>query len=233
MTTKLLSLIPAYQQWQNCTESCVLFLSGSTKPESRCDTGRTHSWLSPATTIIAEEKILRGERVAFYSCHPDIRGETHHGITVFSTLIYQILGWSPGVLRGKREEYKSLIESEAWRGLDGSDQWDKEKATMKVVFQLLRDVLSEVQDAGFVYLVIDRIDLCDWKTPRLMEQLTQVVLEASCKVKIVAVGRDDWDIEDMPEKYVGRVMARQAWNQQQLSRLEMQTATSSRSVQGA
>ena len=220
MTSDLLSTSSAYQKWRDCTTSCLLYLSGMTKAESRNLGGSSHSWLSPSTTFVTEQERRQGRKVAFYSCHPDIQGSRHSGKDIMSTLIYQVCEWYPNILRCKAEEIHAIEEHEMWQ------RQTDERILIKTMFQLLRIVLSEIKDVGPVFLILDRVDLCDWCDwgfERLLTAFANLTVEKLCNIKIfiTATSGNDWNTDSLEETVLTRVMRHQNWTQQQLSQFTL------------
>jgi len=222
MNPMLLRTSEAYHKWQDQVGSCLLVLSGRTVPAARARSDFTHSWFSPAATHVAEELHKDGRFVACYSCHPDVRALEHTGKEVLSAIIYQILEWKPAILGRKEQQFRSMLQSEAWTN-PGSNPAN-EKAAVKLIFQLLSEVLVEMQDLGPLFLVLDRVDLCSWKLNYMMAALVDLVGNNSCTVKILVVldtARGEWDVDYMEESVLDRVMVHQAWDQRKLSRGEV------------
>ena len=102
----------------------------------------------------------QGQKFAYYSCHPGIRtlpGESHPGLQVILSIVYQILEWKPDILRQRYQDFRTRVENDEWR------YQDDHTIVMKNVVHLLRDVLLEMQSESTIFIALDRLDLCDWK----------------------------------------------------------------------
>ncbi|MCJ1252165.1 hypothetical protein MMC30_009404 [Trapelia coarctata] len=223
MSPELLNTSEEYRKWQSITQSCLLVLSGRTVIEGRNSHGLTHSWLSPATIHVAEEAAIDGKKVAYYCFHPDNRADIDPKKDFLSTLICQILEWKPSILRRKNQHFLSVVSSKEW-----GDR-ETHKTALAVRFSLLREVLVEMKDLGSITMVLDRIELCNWKLLVLMHALVGFVasltVDDCCVVKIMVVldtAKEYWDAESLEEKDADRVMLYQRWDQEQMSPLEMQ-----------
>ena len=223
MSFEVLESSKYYQDWLSCTQSCLLFLSGVTELEGRNARGYTHSWLSPAATCITKEMRNQGQKVAYYCCHPDVSAERHASKDVIATMVYQILEWKPKLLRHKYQQFQKIVQREEWQVGDN-------RKVVEDLFQMMHEVLGEVKDFGTIFIVLDRVDLCDWELGRGMSELVKLVLDDLMKVKIMVVHNPTfgkmWDTDEVDEKAPGRVMVHQEWNQRRLTPLEMQRAHS-------
>lgn len=176
MSPELLDTSKTYKKWQSTENSCILVLRGSTAKEGRSTSyGYTNSWLSPAAVHVAQEATKAGQKIAYYSCHPNIRagGPPCRGKNLLSSIIYQILKDNPTILRSKNQSFRSMVSSEDWQD-SKNDQ-----AAVKVMFGLLREILSAMKDLSdqksTMVIVLDRIELCDWKLRFLMNALVELV----------------------------------------------------------
>lgn len=116
------------------------------------------------------------------------------------------------------------MQSEAW-------QAENENKIIPDLFRMLREVLVEVKDLGTIFIILDRVDMCGWKLHRIMDALVGLVLDDLWKVKIMIVhnpvGSDEkWEMEEMDEKALSRIMVHQEWHQRWLTPLELQRAHS-------
>ena len=161
MSPKLLNDSPHYQKWLGHTESCLLFLGGHTQLEGRNGRGYTHSWLSPVTSYVTEDMRNHGQKVVYYCCHPGNSAERHQGKDVIFSIAYQMLEWKPEILRWKYQQFKTIARSKARYA-------ERETEVVTTCFQVLREVLVEMKDLGMVFIVLDRVDQCDWKLQLMM-----------------------------------------------------------------
>ena len=162
--------------------------------------------------------------VGYYCCHPGPRAEIekYPGKDIIAAIVYQILGWHPEVLRRKEQQFRRIVRSEEWGSQNGV-------VNLKITFQLLREVLVELKDLDTIYIVLDRIDLGSWKLDRVMNALTDLVLDKELgKVKIMTTAADYWDAEslELDETARSRVLAHQRWDQRLLTSTEMHRARS-------
>ena len=206
-------------------QSCLLVFRGRTAPESRCCSyGYTNSWLSPAAAYVAQKAVKSGRNMAYYCCQPDILAGSCRGKDLLSSLIYQVLQCNPSILRRKDQHFRSVVSSDDWQDPKTG------QAAVKVRLGLLREILKALGSPSTITL--DRIELCDWKLPVLMNALVELVesmmpVDEFCAVKIMVVldpARGYWDAESLDEekKNSSTVVLFQEWDQRALSPLEMQ-----------
>lgn len=96
---------------------------------------------------------------------------------------------------------------------------------------LLREILAEMNHLGSpITIILDRIELCDWKLHVLMNSLVEFVesmtpTDGFCVVKIMIIldpVRGYWDAESLEKENSNAVVLLQEWDQKALSLLEMQ-----------
>lgn len=210
--------IPEYEQWVDHPLSSLLFISGSTAPEGRKFKNYRHSWLSPAAIYIAEGFVSQGDKVAFFSCLPDIDSPRISGGTLLSSLILQALHWRPEILREREARFIATLKSTHHRSRE------------HMLIDLLGDVLLAMQDLGTVYLVIDRLDCCEGKIKDTSNELARLITvlrspEFRVKVAIVAETSGDggrWNWEHLPEHEFAtdRIFAMEGLDQRRLTTSE-------------
>jgi len=184
-----------YRQWADHTLSSLLFISGATAPEGRKFRNYRHSWLSPAAIYIAEGFVSQGDKVAFFSCLPDLDSPRISSGALLSSLILQALHWRPEILREDEAQFIATLQSTHHRSRE------------HMLVDLLGDVLLAMQDLGTVYLVIDRLDCCERKIKDTMNELARLITvlrspEFRVKIAIVAEtseGGGTWNWEYLPE----------------------------------
>lgn len=217
------------------SDSSVLLLAGNTNRNARAGRGYTHSWLSPATFYAV--KILRekGERVAYYCCHPGVRTDDNDldiylAKDLLVRLAYQLLESQPKALRGKMAQFQTLVNQPAWRELDGKKkhmldsgydlneadykQREKERTALSAWFSLLRGILEELQEEGTTYLIIDRLDLVECKVSYFVEELVAMIKDEKILVKVLTVidtVEGEWELD--LEVKDSRIFAMQGLNQ--------------------
>jgi hypothetical protein len=174
-------------------------LYGQTIPEARLDgLSTTYSWLSPATSYVAQAHLKDGKSLlAYYCCHPDVRAKERHSFLVLSALIYQLLSQKSAVLRRKKQKYLNLSRHSLEQ---------RNSDSLKGMMELLRDVLIEVatfEDIETTYIVIDRVDQCS-STLKVLDELALLVVEPNCKVKIMVTCdtsfSESWDLSGLELK---------------------------------
>jgi hypothetical protein len=224
MTPDLLFALPAYNVWLNAQESSLLLLSGQTDINSRAGRGFTHSWLSPATLHVTSALRENGNtEVAYYSCHPGVRTDKEIEINLekdmLTQLSYHMLEWQPSILRRKMQQLQNLIHNPLWEGVaadsDGTEKRKRkhtgrniEKAPLALWFSLLREVLLEMRvesPRDCMYLVLDRLDLVECRIGDFMDELTALVKNEACFVKVFAVMDEvngEWEAEMEKEERV-------------------------------
>lgn len=108
MTFELLESDAAYQSWKNSSTASLLAFAGSTSDEGRASESLSLSWLSPAALHAFNKFSSEGKKVAFHSCHPELRVEPSSSRLVISSLLYQIFGWKPQMLRHRAGDFESI-----------------------------------------------------------------------------------------------------------------------------
>ena len=165
MTRPLLESLPAYKSWIASQSSSVLLLAGETNTNARAGRGYTHSWLSPATLFAVDILREKGERGAYYCCHPGVRTDDndldiHLAKDLLIKLSYKLLESQPKVLRRKLAQLQSIVSTPAWALLDTKstqnrrlESWelrDRQLSALASWFSLLREILQslKVEDEG-------------------------------------------------------------------------------------
>lgn len=180
-----------------------------------------------------------GGRAAFYCCHPGVRQgvgrgnekeSRHSAKEVLASLAYQVLEWQPKVLRKKMAQVEAVLARPEWRTARENEDDDKyksetaesERATLKAGFDLLKEVLGGMQEAGLglVHLVLDRVDLVeDCGLRYFMEGLVELVRDETLLVRVFVVmgtACQVWRPQDLEEER--RVMFRDDLNQRKVPR---------------
>ena len=238
ITEDLLFLDQSYQAWENCETSSLFFLSGQTWPDARLERSGTCSWLSkassiivnrPSTSIAGSEKDTRlgnSETLCvFYTFHPEFRYDkcqTQGPVELLGHILFRLLAWKPAILRHKLPDYLSRLSL--------AKQYNQSER-IKALQQMM-DLLHEVhallprnanrETTQRVYLIIDRLDLCDdlggVKLHHLMSEIARLVGIDSCVVKILVVvdaawANSDWDADYLDTKLRERIYCRKDWDQ--------------------
>jgi len=214
MTRELLESISAYKSWSSTDDSSVLVLAGETNTNARAGRGYTHSWLSPATLFAVDTLREKGAIVVYYCCHPGVRTDDNDldidlAKDMLTKLAYQLLESQPKVLRRKMAQLQSIVSKPIWSILDTKknenykcesyELRERQRAALSSWFSLLREILKELREEGFTYLVIDRLDLVEVRVSYFMDELVALVRNEGCAVKVMAVVdtvRGEWD-EDL------------------------------------
>ena len=242
MTEALLYEEPSYQDWQASSTSSLLFLSGLTSSNGRLDRRGTCSWLSNAAIIIASKLLNPGSEgnadvsnpnllCVFYSFHPELRyepGQTQGPLDLLGSVLTRILAWKPAPLRDRLPSFQSKI------ALAKSRSSDEGRRATGYMLDILRETLFSVAsrdefDKREIYIIIDRLDLCDdmgdAKLHYLMNNLARLVAIGGLIIKILVVvdtayANSDWDIDDLEVPLRGRIFARRHWDQSQIPAYE-------------
>jgi hypothetical protein len=188
-----LSQESAFQRWQDSQRVSGLLLLSGQNHESATTNG--FCWLSSAVTNF-EEKLMADDmnvRIARYSCCANGWGDSVTIDNVLTSVIFQVLNWSPGLMTSKYQEYKTLVESKKWKVEDYRE-------VIESRVEWLVSILNFFRITKPVYILIDRVDRAlgkatgeDEEEEQLMdlvEALLQVAKEVSpdmCVVKILAV----------------------------------------------
>jgi hypothetical protein len=213
MTSGLLEKEESFGVWMECAHSCLLLLGGKTALEGRSDDS-TCSWLSPAAIYIAERRYAETNAVAFQCCEPQHFGVERSLQEVILSLACQILTWKPEVLR-KTPRVQSLLRRFSWK--------DESEEILEMAFQMLGNLLAEVDLKEPVYIILDRADKCLDSPVKLLRKLVEVIPKAKCVVKMVVVMdsstfRDiDYSMcEGLKQESNSCIVGRLHWDQERL-----------------
>ena len=109
-----------------------------------------------------------------------------------------------------------MVQSQAWQNQED------ESASVEVMFRLVRELLAEIKDLGTVFIVLDRVDLCSWKLHHVLKAFVGLLQVESLQLKIMTTANAYWDIENLEETALRRVIVHQDWNQRPLTSQEIQ-----------
>ena len=223
MSVDMLDTSHAFRKWKEYPGASVLYLSGLTQTAGRNSLGYTHSWLSPATTHVVSMMRNQGCKVAYYCFHPGVRADPHDarlGTDLIASVTYQVLEWKPNIVRNKHESLRAMIDSDSWQKPEDDD------AAIEFAFRVLREVLNGTMDLGTVFMILDRVDLCSWRLPLLVRQLTQLAKDSESTLKVMCTSSSSlvshWDPDDTARNAEKGIFAHSNWDQRQLSSLEKQ-----------
>ena len=218
MTPELLHACELFQKWQYLEESSVLVLGGKTIPESRASRGFTHSWLSQATIVVVEERREGADPVAFFSFHPDEQPVGNRSAAcMIHSIVMQILRLEPSMLREHEQQLQSMVHAERW------DTPGCERAAFSAACRLLNEVLWMAREVKSLYLVVDRIELCDTPLSRCLGELTQLVVQAPMLVKALVVvdsAQGNWNLDHLDEDILDHTIVKNHWDQRRPSAIE-------------
>lgn len=188
MTTHLLKQNTAYVAWRQCTESSLLVLGGATAPAGRAHQN-TFAWLSPATVHAYEDLTADGCKVAFHSCHPDVKETPNTTRLIISNFLYQLVAWKPEILRHRVQEFESIVKSKAWNSDNHKDARDAQLSLLGKVIKYLSAAQPEL------YLVLDRMDLCRGPRHLFLRALQHLIATSPGSLKVMVV------TERIPDDY--------------------------------
>ncbi|OQU97551.1 hypothetical protein CLAIMM_03470 [Cladophialophora immunda] len=212
LTPDVLNNEESYRVWLESDRSCLLLLGGASLMEGRANIS-TCSWLSPAAIYVAEDQLSENRHVAFHCCHPQILSEKCGVHEAILSLICQIVGWKPDILR-QNSSFLSLARTISWK--DAGDD------VVNAMFKMLSDLLTELRSEEPVYIILDRADQCDYRPFQLVQKLMEVIRKARSIVKMMVVmdsahwGIDSWLCDGLKEDSEGSFVGRWDWDQQQL-----------------
>ncbi len=197
MTSELLESNAAYQSWINSPSASLLAFAGSTSDEGRASESLSLNWLSPAALYTFNKFTSEGKKVAFHSCHPELKAEPSSSRLVVSSLLYQIFGWKPQMLRHKAREFESDMKSDAWNFKAAKeDAWNSREGleALEHQFDLLERVLDLFStDNEQIVLILDRPDLCHGKKHRFLKGLRKLVTRCRVELKVLVIMDKVWD----------------------------------------
>ena len=188
-----LSQEDSFRRWQsNQRTSSLLLLSGKNHESA---TGTGFCWISSAVTVLEAHLIADDPDayIARYSCCAKGPSDSSPLDSLFSSIIFQVLGWSPGLIRIKYQEYKTRLKSAEWRTEDYRE-------IIQTRAEWLVSILNFFRLSKPVYILLDRIDRAlgkvaadDEEEQQIMaviDALLQIVKNVNpdiCVVKILAV----------------------------------------------
>ncbi|KAJ5624911.1 hypothetical protein N7510_001220 [Penicillium lagena] len=218
MTLNFLEEDEVYNQWISTSHSALFLISGRTKPESR-DGHNTCSWLSMACIHVAEKLRADDSFTLFYSCHPNLRADDFVPWQApLSALAYQALTHRPEVLRHDNQHLRSLVHQ--WQ----EESYDRKKLSKMV--QTLRECLANaiVDSQKPLYVILDRVDLCDGSKSlkrHFLKELVSLASDNSLFVKVMLVvdstlweGLDDV-FDDLKDGAKDRLLGKLGWHQRE------------------
>jgi hypothetical protein len=188
-----LSQEDSFRRWQsNQRTSSLLLLSGKNHESA---TGTGFCWISSAVMVL-EAHLMADDpdaHIARYSCCAKGPSDSSPLDSLFSSIIFQVLGWSPGLIRIKYQEYKTRLKSAEWRTEDYRE-------IIQTRAEWLVSILNFFRLSKPVYILLDRIDRAlgkvaadDEEEQQIMaviDALLQIVKNVNpdiCVVKILAV----------------------------------------------
>jgi len=217
LTPAILNNEESYRVWSDSDHSCLLLLGGTSLMEGRSNIS-TCSWLSPAAIYVAEQQLEKQKHVAFYCCHPQILSERCGIQEAILSLVCQVVGWKPDILR-QNPSFLSVARTISWK--DTGDD------VVNAMFKMLGDILIEFRLQEPVYIILDRADQCEYQSFQLVRKLMEVIQKARSMVKIMVVidsalwAIDSWLCDGLKEDSDGFLVGRWDWNQQQLGFLDL------------
>jgi hypothetical protein len=217
MTPDILDREESYRVWLECTHSCLLLLSGTSLMEGRTNIS-TCSWLSPAAIYVTERQLADNKSVAFHCCHPQHLAKKSPVQEAILSLACQVLAWKPEILR-QNPRFQTLARRTVWS--------EEGEETLKAMFEVLNDLLTEIDSKEPVYIILDRADQCAYRPFTLLKRLVDVIQKASCKVKMMLVmdsahlGFDSSLCEDLRQESNGYMVGRLDWDQHRLGQQDL------------
>ena len=179
MTSDLLKSNDACQNWLKCSASSLLVFEGATADGGRARESPSSScWLSPAGFHIRHR--LQSKFLAFYTCQPDYREKKTTSRLVIFSLVCQLLGRKPQVLRNKVKELTAIVKSEDWNSEDA-------RIAIPRQFELLKEVLSLLPADEEIILILDRLDLCREPVHLLLKNFQKLAVRRPSGLKIVVI----------------------------------------------
>lgn len=215
MTAELLFAEDDYKSWDHCQASSCLLLSGKSPPEAQAGNS-AYCWLSQGAILVVERLRNEGKRVAYYCCHPQLHTTETNIQTVICHLLYQLISWSPELLRTKLQLFKTFVQRDRWQQAD-------EKQALGAMFQALREILDHLmkhlEPNEIIYVVVDRADQCKCRHKRLIEEFVCLARSSVPIVKIlIVVDSTSWKInsfacKEISEGSKGVLLCKLDWDQ--------------------
>ena len=216
MTAGILDSNPEYRKWRECSTSCLLVLGGLTESEGQASQS-TCSWLSPASSHIVQNLVTDKKTFAFFSCHPDTRSRHTSSRLMVSSLLSQLLARQPSILRNRAKEFKSVVRSEKWDAKEQDEALDCQ-------FGLLARALKELPEQGELFVVLDRLDMCECPKHNILTALQRLIGTSPSLLKVAVFmdrimdSNDRRDCRDLVSSdKICRTFGRIDWDQQRNS----------------
>lgn len=190
ITPELLQSNDHYRSWRERPVSCLLILGGITA-EGGQSYQSTCSWLSPAALHAVNELSLERKKLVFYSCHPEVNPKEHPSKLIISNLSYRLIAWKPEILRHKGKEFESIV---------GSSQWNaQENESLQCHFDFLKRVIAYLEMQEDIFLILDRVDLCQGPKYRFIEAVQSLINYSPCPLKVMMIMDKIFDNGDRAE----------------------------------
>ena len=180
MTPRLLRSNHAFQSWGLCPSSSLLVFAGSTSEEGRASPSSSLSWLSPAAMQVYREVSSKGKKVAFHSCHPDLRAEPSSSRLVVSSLLSQLLAWKPKLPQPLVHDFEATVNSADWTS-------KMDTSGLKHRFGLVENVLSSLPAEEEIFMILDRLDLCIEHKNQYLKAFHRLTRTRSYGLKVVII----------------------------------------------
>ncbi|KAJ4361862.1 hypothetical protein N0V83_010803 [Neocucurbitaria cava] len=176
-----------FSQWLNDVHAGILFLSGK---NAAWVNQTTLNWLSQAPVLLVEQFKEEENNFAYVFCQTQsILGKAQKPLikSVFAHLALQLFEQRPK--DHIDSDIEQIVSDDSW---NGDNEYDALQAGTTLVEQALRTFSCDET----VYLVIDRIDQCQWThitemmrlgVADVLNSLLRLVLTVTCKLKVLVV----------------------------------------------
>ena len=188
MTMGLLESTPDYQRWRDCPSPCLLILGGLTESEGQASLS-TFSWLSPATSHIARKLAAEDKTIAFFSCHPNTTSKHVTSRVIVSSLLFQLLAWQPSMFRHRMKEFDAIVRSGKWNSEDHYE-------ALECQFGLLERVAKELPASEEIFVILDRIDVCECSAHNILAALQRLISSSHSMMRVAVFMDRIWDSDD-------------------------------------
>lgn len=198
----------SFSDWSRSDESRLLLLGGTNVEDSV----GYHNWMSIGAVLVVERLQEEQKKVAYFLTQPSHSSSSAANLqSMVASILYQLALIHPTRLRSNSWMLQSLINSPDW-----NDDGDFKKL-LEQIEQTFEAVLGDFENNDEVYIVVDRLDQCDWGENRVdsfwklrdvLYALLQIVTHASCVVKILLTV-DAWSSRRYEQRKLAGLSSRQ------------------------
>ena len=118
-----------------------------------------------------------GKMTVFHSCHADRNpGKARTGF-ILSSLLHRLIALKPDMLRHRMKDLRNKIQSA---------EWTSPNSTI-YCFDVLKGVIESFPKESEIYVVLDRMDLCNESKGRFILALERLIEGSPITLKVILV----------------------------------------------